>query len=61
MSLSAAPQLRQSDVIRRFCEDCLAPIDSLEEARRVLTFHAGHGARCPQYLAALSWASEVTA
>lgn len=61
MSPSVAHQLPQSDIIHRFCEDCLAPINSLEEARRVLTVHADHGARCPQYLAALSWASEVTA
>ncbi|AHH16254.1 hypothetical protein NONO_c14510 [Nocardia nova SH22a] len=61
MIRSTAHQREQWDIIHRFCDDCLAPIASLEEARRALTVHAGHGLGCLQYLAALSRVSEVMA
>lgn len=61
MSPSTAHQREQWDIIHRFCDDCPTPIASLEEARRVLTVHAGHGPGCQQYLAALSRVSEVMA
>lgn len=51
--------LQRWDIVHRFCEDDPGPIRSFEEARRVLTIHAGHGARCLQYVAALSRTSTV--
>lgn len=45
----------------RICEDSPQPIDSLDEARTVLSEHAGHGPGCQQYLAALSRTSTVHA
>ncbi|MEV6096946.1 hypothetical protein [Nocardia sp. NPDC051981] len=44
-----------------FCTDEPASIESLDEARFVLTDHAGHGHTCKQFHAALRRASEVTA
>jgi hypothetical protein len=44
----------------QYCEDEV-PIDDLDEARFVLTVHAGHGSHCRQYLTALKRASTVTA
>lgn len=51
--------LQRWDAIHRFCTDDPGMIGSLEEARRVLTIHAGHGTGCLQYLAALSRTSAV--
>ncbi len=54
------PQQRlQWDFAHRFCQDDPGVIESLDEARRVLTVHAEHDGTCLQYLAALSRASEV--
>jgi hypothetical protein len=46
-------------LIHRYCADEPGPITSLDEARYVLSQHAGHGADCLQYLAAQCRASEV--
>jgi hypothetical protein len=43
----------------RFCADDPGPIDSLDEARFILTTHSGHGSHCRQYLAAQKRASVV--
>jgi hypothetical protein len=45
----------------RFCNDDPGPIATLDEARFVLTSHAGHGPDCLQYHAAMARASEVAA
>jgi hypothetical protein len=47
--------------IHQNCADTPGPITSLEQARYVLTLHAGHGGGCRQYLAALRRTSEVCA
>lgn len=43
----------------RFCADTPPPITGLDEARYVLSVHAGHG--CNQYFAAMRRASEPIA
>ncbi|WP_433560625.1 hypothetical protein ACQP1O_23395 [Nocardia sp. CA-151230] len=48
--------------LHRFCADDPASIESLDEARFVLSDHAEHGPTCKQFHAALRRASgEVTA
>ncbi|MCM6778005.1 hypothetical protein NDR87_31080 [Nocardia sp. CDC159] len=41
----------------RFCDDTPPPIASLDEARYVLTIHAGHDGHCRQYAAAMARAT----
>lgn len=53
----SAETLQRWDIIHRVCADEPGPINDLNEARRVLTTHAGHG--CPQYIAALGSVSSV--
>ncbi|MFJ4653821.1 hypothetical protein ACIP5Y_21350 [Nocardia sp. NPDC088792] len=44
----------------RYCHDASLPM-GLDEARFVLTAHAGHGHECLQFAAAMARCSEVSA
>lgn len=51
---ATAQQIQQWDILHRVCENDPGEIDALDEARLVLTLHAGHGPECLQYLAGLA-------